>query len=145
MFILFNVSYYLSINLFQNVVFFKNVSSNLNTIKPIIPPRRFVIISSISDDLPIKYWKNSIPNVRANVINIVLYAFLLLLNTTGRKNPNGIKSIIFGIFSIKNCSIPISCKLNGIKFNICVSGSNVIGVNKIVANIIRKTEAPNPI
>ena len=79
------------------------------------------------------------------MINIVLYAFLLLLNTAGRKNPNGINRIILGIFSIKNCSIPISCQLKGIKFKMCVPGLNVIGINRIVANIIRNIDAPNPI
>ena len=105
-----------------------------------IPPRRFVIISSISDNLPIKYWKNSIPKVIANVIETVLYAFLLLLNTAGRKNPNGIKRIIFANSSIKNCFNPFSLQLNGIRFKKCVSGWKVIGVHNIVANIIRNTE-----
>ena len=109
-----------------------------------MPPDKFAIKSSMSDERPMKYWKLSMPNVSANTVSTVIWNFLIRLTAIGANNPNGINTAMFGTISVLIlCKIfPSHNHFKGWRFNADCSGSKRNGkLNRIiVANTTRKKD-----
>ena len=110
-------------------------------------PIKLVITSSISAERPMKYWLNSMQQVKPSALSVVCLKVRNLPKASGKKKPSGINSKILGIFSVINkrrLSSSIK-KCSGIKLQEkCLSRLKSMGINKKAAKKIKNREQPSP-